>query len=248
MWVLAAKPSLFTSQIDNFSETCVYPVLLTSATSEERIRDLELAVGDDQDGDHEGEDARGNGRKERSSKRDPHAMLLRIERVIPPNATATLYQSVVFRLLEMQLSIDTGTLAVLLTDLYDDFVPPSTDELIVERCPDKWLRDLKASMAAPLADSIDIPLVKKRVLSQKLNIGNLTMHPMKLILSFAPTKSPKRTKQQKSVRLARHFKHALSLIALDAMPVKIQGFSCEEVCESMDSLSAFILDKYRLIR
>lgn len=232
-------------QIDNFSETAVYPVLLTSLGAQERkerkakdkSRSL-LSGGMDALPDAPGGGAGGASLSSKDNG-DPYLNCFECSmyQEVPEDQNTPILKSVAFRLLELNVTLDSATILVYVTDLHSD---------ILERASNRQLTDKLALTldAQEFNDKVFTLLQSDRLqniewqytISQqnKMFIEHLVIHPMRVSLSFYPTKFPRSTKAiHPSLRWMRSLENVTSV---EGFELKIKSYIASNVMEPLPRL------------
>jgi hypothetical protein len=231
-------------QIDNFSETAVYPVLLTSLGVQER-KDRKTR-----------EKSRGlltsNGEVGDSYQPEQYLNCFEFSmyREVPEDQNTPIVKSVAFRLLQLNITLDSASILVYVTDLHSD---------ILEKASNRQLSDKLALTldAKEFNDKTFVFLQSDRLnniewqytISQqnKMFIEHLTIHPMRVSLSFYPTKFPRSTKDiHPSLRWMRSLEKVASV---EDFELKIHSYIAYNVMEPiprlMESIGTKVLREIR---
>jgi hypothetical protein len=128
-----------------------------------------------------------------------------------PEATYPHYAYIAARLLELSIAIDSSTLQLLILDFGSDFAffDGSVAKALHE--PQLWVEQFSRNVLLPEKQlHVDIcqSLIEAR--APKVYIENLSLHPVKLTLSFMQTTLPRRE--------ATHVAHALAVGVLSYIP------------------------------
>lgn len=205
-------------QIDNFSESAVYPVLLRSARIE---------GGDDT-----------------VSKRGSAKNLQFIEYSMvvesPKDQSASLIRYVACRVLEVSVALDSASLLIAASDLLS-YV--SGSEMSQEKFSLMNAENFNSNMLKQLTyDRLyEVEYQYKASQNQKIFFENLILHPMKFTLDFYPNRFPRKTKEIPPD--LRWLTTLESITAVENFQIRIKSFIAENAMESVPSLMERIGNK-----
>lgn len=207
-------------QVDNYSETAVYPVLL-----------------------HKSHHADKAAEKEGSEKREPVFIEFALTMEQPADQNTAIVKYVAFRILEMQLQLDSASVLIYLCDLHKDLVDVRANMRSEEFSLLLEARDFNEAVAVPVRQSslYDCDLQYKLSQGKKLFYEHILIHPMKLSVSFYPTHFPRSPADlpagMKWIALLEN------ISAVEEMDVKIKSFIVRNVMESQSTLANRIVTK-----
>lgn len=206
-------------QVDNYSETCVYPVMLHGA------RDP---------------------RHDRGSQNDTPIIQVAIIQDTPMGTVSVQhYRYIAIRILEIDIAIDSATLWLLLSDLIMDLEFVSHDQALATKLPERWIQEFNNRLLSSEEQSRMVDVYKSQMVAQasKMYFQELIIHPIKITLTFVQTPFPRKKDSDTVTMYAALLELVTSIASVDKMVIKLNSFIVSEALESADSLSARILSK-----
>jgi hypothetical protein len=256
-------------QIDNYSETAIFPVLLHSYNSQER-KDAVAAEKRNQalrriDSKH----------KKRSSveataavNTDLNFLSIACVKDTPVNTVTPIFRYLALKMLELKVALDSSTIQIYLLDLHNDVmtVLETRDQALAIERPEKWIDKYNTSVVTAIkgiaSTGTDVvskgspnrpkkvsissaQVTKKKVELQKskIYIENLILHPLKINVTFAPTPFPRSASENiLATRKYAMFKYIKMISNIDELIIKINSFIItSSIMETSESLSLRIL-------
>jgi hypothetical protein len=211
-------------QLDNYSETCIYPVLLRSERNWKEDNELE---------------------------KDPNKSMSFIESSVvidyPKDQSSSIIKYAAFRMLEIHASIDSASILIVASDLLS-FVSDFTSVDYGSMGGNSNSSSSKDSHLQTIASVYNETLMK-HIHSNKLYnidyqykysqtpvyfIESLTIHPMKLTLSFYPSHFPRKTTD---IPAPLRFMTKVEVVtSVEDFQVKIKSFIAENAMDSLPKL------------
>jgi hypothetical protein len=253
-------PSVITSysltvadmQVDNYSETAVFPVLMHSFSASHRER-KKAARRRKRAIRRTPPQARGRGRGRgrplsESADDDFPFVALSVVQELTEGSIAPIFKYVALRVLEIKLAVDSSTLQLYFCDLHGDLGGETREQALAVELPEEWVEQFNYRMVGPgyrrvFGDAdgsntgglVDLLKTMKTAQEGKMYFETFVIHPMKLRLSFLPTPFP-RSKHEDilSAEQYRGFKIIRAIAQVDELVVKVSMFL---VTESMDSVA-----------
>ena len=211
-------------QIDNYSESVVYPVLLNSFNSEEKKYHSKYKTKD-----------------------DPPFFHLSSFSIIPRGQKAPVIKYFAFKILEIKLSIDSSSILIYLSDLHDDFFPDSSLlKLTNQSAIESYIASFNSELITTLKERnyADVEKTFESAQVTKIYVESLVIHPIKINLTFTPTNYSRSSSNESSVILKYPWiKIIQNITAVDEFEVKINSFIVENAMDSIESLGTRILSK-----
>jgi hypothetical protein len=198
-------------QVDSFSETAMYPVLLFGGAK------FEKASLDTED--------------------SPCVLKFSIVSEIPEGSSTVIYKYVALRVLPLRVEVDSATLQLLHVDFIRDLNITSQDEVVALTAPDQYIKSLNMKLMSTFfrRQIVDIYGAKTAAHASKLYIEELVIHPLKFLFTFTQVPFPRKTDADENVAYAL-FNILTTLAGVDEMELKFNSFI---VSGSMESLTTF---------
>lgn len=223
-------------QIDNFSESALYPVLLQQTKKSKKLSEKALEKAGSPKGGAGSDTSFDN-----AAMSSFIQFSLALEK--PPDQNTSVMKYVAFRILEAQVQIDSASILIVLSDLIKDMMNLHSNLQFGEYSLELQAQNFNSAASAPLLQSSLYDLEKQYKLSygNKMFYEHIVIHPIKLVVSFSPSHYP---------RPASDIPPALkwmivveSITGFEDMAVKVKSFIAKNALESPDSLSTRILNK-----
>lgn len=236
-------------QVDNYSESAMYPVLMHSTKKEihknvsngARLGDessFEGSITMERDGTQNDDDDV----KTEVLLEVPWLQFTLVQEQ-PYGTTTSVMKYVAFRVLELAIEVDSATLQLLYTDLLSDLKIVSREEALAITVPDHWIDDFNKIQIAPEQRLRQIDVYKSQLSAKasKIFIEKLIIHPIKIMLTFVQTPYPRK---REIVTLRSTAINVLTAMAgFDRMQVKLKSFEVEDAMQSTSSLWNHIKNK-----
>jgi molybdopterin-binding protein len=228
-------------QVDNYSETMIYPVLIHSYHSNER-KDAarKKAI--------QNTNSRFKRKKSTSTAsadsedvvEDPLTFVtFGMVKFVPQGSITATFKYLALRILELKVAVDTSTLQIYLLDLHNDLVGESVEQMLASANPTKWITNFNSRTV--VADGtypiVNVPRAHKYASVQRMYIEEFALHPIKVRLSYSHTPFPRdssedifSTPQYRWVRFIR------AIAGVDDFLFKLKSFIVSDVLESTNSL------------
>jgi hypothetical protein len=194
--VSSAEFTIADLQVDNYSETAVYPVFMHGYKKFEwnrRRADSQSQVGQSTSSSRDF----GSARSMSSSSSDfteagftgqNNAPLLQFSVIkeILPSTSTPIYKYVGFRMMPLAIETDSSTVRLLYYDLFLDLKYLSIDQVLASKQPAQWIEKFNRDVMAPVHHIryIDAFKAQEKVLATKLYFKQLIIHPLKIIITF----------------------------------------------------------------
>jgi len=236
--------------IDNFSDGAIYPVLLNSINSDERLqaekqrRRASNASGANNDA---------SGSQRIGEAEQEYRPFLRFstmwERPRGQNAVVVKYLAV--RLLELKVALDTSTIFIYFLDLHRDLIqePVFIDGSDL-RGVQYYLDDFNGQVLDTQLHHVNaqdvVPFsALSRARAHKYYFEALIVHPIKITVTFTPTSLPASRNSSALVQLGDHSKLRLlpRVAAVEDFALKVNSFIVDHAMESTRTMQQRILTK-----
>eukprot|EP01041_Mallomonas_annulata_P001683 gene1683-3255_t len=206
-------------QVDNYSETCIHPVLLHSSKEGRRHHQGYLA--------------------------DAPLMQIAVIQDTPVGSSLVHYRYIAVRVLELELAVDSSTIQLLISDLISDLEFVSRDQALASRVPEKWIEEYNIRMVSQEDQRQLVDVYKSQIVAQasKMYFQELILHPMKITLTYAQTPFPRKKETDNLSVSAAVLEVLTSMAGVDRMVIKLNSFIVSEAIESVNSLSQRIISK-----
>jgi hypothetical protein len=248
-------------QIDNYSETAIYPVLLHS-TKKEIQRNVSKGSQKFEESDkikrlNKGKSIIDDDNNSKELIENTGKIFLIDEDVEVPflqytmtqetiqGSKSPVYKYIGFRILEMSIQIDSSTLQLIFTDLFSDLKIITKEQSLATTTPKEWLEEYNKFLLSP-EQQLQLVDVKKSYLSaktSKMYFEKLIIHPIKIAFTFVQSPFPrKRTKGMDTLHST--FVNVLtSFVGVDSMHIRLNSFEVEDAMQSIESLIDHITNK-----
>lgn len=229
-------------QVDSYSETAIYPVLLHS---EKRAQEL-VSGGSGKNSSHGGRSGKAHGGSKVSGVDENEVPFLKVS-VIQETPAAYGSNSIVryfaARLLPVVVELDSATMKLIFTDFLDDLKVISRSQAYAMSRPAEWLDEFNRAVLYPEQryQMVDVCRSKLQAQQSKIFFRSLTIHPVKITLTFVQTTFPRRL--EKETLQSTVLNVAMSLVGVDDLPLKLNSFEVEGAMESLSSLIGMITAK-----
>lgn len=214
-------------QLDNYSESAVYPILIRS-TKKEVHNSITM------------EDEEGDLPEVTSDSKPGEKPFIELSIAVEQQADkCAVVKYMAFRILSVVVQVDSATMQLLFLDLLDDLKVLSASQALAINMPDRWLKDFNAQVFHPGQKLIDIYKSKASSQQSKMYIKTLLIHPMKVTITFFQTAFPRR--QRRETLQSTMLNAMMSLVGVESMQIKLNSFEVEDAMESIDTLCSLIL-------
>lgn len=242
-------------QVDNYSETFIYPVMIHSTKKEihksvTSTGDYEDEAGDD-DGEADGEvwrdiseDSKKMGDPNDDGKIQEVPLLqVTIIQEISRETASSVYPYIAVRMLPLAVEVDSATLQLLYNDLLSDlkFISSSQVQAVVE--PTDWIDEFNKKLFSPREQLQHVDVYRAQMVTQasKMYFEKLVVHPIKLVLTFVQVPYPR--KEGPDTIRSTVANALTSLAAVEKMKIKLKSFDVENAMETKSSLLNHIAKK-----
>ncbi len=212
-------------QIDNYSESALYPVLLNSFNSVEKRRHA----------------------KHKSGLDDPPFFSFSIVIITPAGQKTPVVKLCVVRVLEIKLSIDSATILIYFNDLHDDLFIDSYHEMVHDhRSSELFIKRFNDELLSSVTEerSVDIDAIYESAQTTKIYFESVILHPVKITLTFAPVNFSRQFAFESSIMSKYPWISIIqNMAAVDEFEIKIKSFIVKNAMESLDSLGSRVLSK-----
>ena len=105
------------------------------------------------------------------------------------NPLTTRFKYFAFRLLELSIQLDSGSILTFLSDFLGDMKMLSHDQIIAMTLPEKWINEFNIKLLSPENRSQFVDVYKAQVKAEqsKMYFEQFVIHPLKLYLTFMHT-------------------------------------------------------------
>lgn len=221
-------------QIDNFSETAVYPVLLTSVSTQER---KERKAKDRQQGSSSDPVSSDSGSVASREVEYLNFMEFSCFRDVPEDQKTGVLRSIAFRLLELKVTVDSASILLYITDLHSDILEKATsrnvaDKLALTVDAQEFNDKIFAFVQSDRIRNVEWQYTLSQ--QSKFFIEQLTIHPMRASLSFYPNRFPRSMKAiHPSLRWMRSLENVTSV---EDFELRINSYIATNVLEPLPRL------------
>lgn len=248
--------SVMDLQLDNYSETTIYPVLLRSKKKQIR-RSVTYATEEHstrhESGSFDSYDSYGVAPSSRKLSTDGSERIAELEgekafitlTVIQDTpleeGKQPIFKYIAFRILSLAIDLDSGSLRLFFLDFFDDLKILSSDQALAMTKPQKWFYDFNYQILSPTTPLVNV--IQSKLLSQqsKIYIKHLIIHPIKITISFYQTTYQGREKLE---TLQSNFLNAFAaLVGVEKMQLRLSSFEVEDAMESVNTLTERISAK-----
>lgn len=244
--------------VDNYTDTCIYPVLLNSINSDERIqaekqRRRALTSSGTNPSDVSSENLSTMGDETGENSQDYHPFLrfsAMWER--PRGQQAVIVKYLAVRMLELKVALDTSTLYLYFLDLHKDlvqdpyFIDSSDSEGVMRYLEEYNCKVLDTQLYHVNNCDVDADQVFRQAQAHKLFFEALIIHPIKITVTFTPTSMPSSRGAPAIAELGGN-NNKLRLLpkvaAVEDFEIKISSFIVDHALESVRSMRQRVLTK-----
>jgi hypothetical protein len=166
-------------QIDNYSESVVYPVLLNSFNSMEKKNYAKY-----------------------KNTNDPHFFVASLLSVTPRGQKTPVVKLCVLRVLEINLSIDSATILIYFSDLHDNLFIDSYHEMQEDhQSVELYIKEYNEKLLTNILTdgNVNIDEVLKSAQTTKIYFESLVLHPVKITLTFVPVNYTRQSTFESSI-------------------------------------------------
>jgi hypothetical protein len=249
-------------QVDNYSETVIYPVMLRSKKKEiynsvniegevTAMASMHGTGGGEQSDSlsRGGKAGAADGEQEerpenvKSEVDVPFIKLTVIKETQADDASTPTFKYVAFRILSVAVEVDSATMQLLFTDLLNDLKVLTQDQALALTAPAKWVHDYNVNALYPEHQYgiVDVYRAKINAQRSKMHFKNLIIHPVKLTLTFVQTIFPRR--QQADSLQSTVLNVFMALVGVEKLQLRLKSFAVEDAMESSGSLIDLVLQK-----
>jgi hypothetical protein len=209
-------------QIDNYSETMVYPVLLRRVEQK--------------------------GEKKEGEETLPFFHFAAVRETtsgVPPSVQ---YRNINMRIIEFALEVDSSTIQLLLTDVLGEFTVETAMDALARSQPEQWIAGYNSQIVSPIhrIKLVDIFKCHMEAKASKIYFEVIKIHPMKVALTFVPTNAPHRDESKTDSIGTAVIDILTSMAAVELMEIRFNSFIVKDAIESVGSLQTRIRQKLYL--
>eukprot|EP01042_Synura_sphagnicola_P000008 gene8-9_t len=203
-------------QIDNYSETAVDPVLLLCVDTPHKKGEID------------------------SSENLPAFQLCAIEST-SKDASSAHFEYIGVRLLELAISVDSGTIEIITSDLLGDLVFQSPEDILARENPEKWMRQFTTAIL-PHKQRRELVMfysLRQKLKASKIYFNHFILHPLKSRITFTKSSNPRGDSVDENAYLA-----ILNTVPdTTMMPLGVSSFIVTDAFESRETLINCIIMK-----
>ena len=246
-------------QVDNYSETAIYPVLLRSRKKEVR-RSVALGSSSSDGGDGSGTRNRQestllapppsstDGKSNDSSRKqpeDPFVKVTIVQEVSADGSQQPVFKYVACRVLSLAVEVDSATVQLLFADLLDDLKILTHEQALAISVPDQWLAEFNQKQLYPQQQLRLVDLYRSKIQAQqsKMYFRKLVIHPIKVTFTFAQTTFPRRIGQHRETLQSTVLNVLMSLVGVEKLQLRLRSFEVDDAMESVSTLVDLITSK-----
>ena len=162
--------------------------------------------------------------------------------VISPTDDTLVYKYCALRVLELVVHVDSATVQLLLSDLFNDLKFISKDQAEAIQEPVMWAEHFNKKLLCPKENLqlVDVFEAKKFSQASKMYFESLIIHPIKISLTFLQTTFPRHLGKTSFKSTLVNFVSAFA--GVENMTVRLKSFEVEDALESTKSLSMHIVN------
>ncbi|RYH20785.1 hypothetical protein EON65_22470, partial [archaeon] len=225
--------SVLDLQLDNYSESCIYPVLIRSTKKE-----VHNSIAMDDESYAEASDTTSITSDKTSRTERPFIEMSLAVETTTSYTKRSIIKYFAFRILSVVVEVDSATMQVVFLDLIDDLKVLSEAQALANSVPTKWLQSFNYTVYHPGQKLLDIYASKSVSLQSKMYIKQMIIHPMKITITFFQTALTR--KKQKDTLQSTVLNAMMSLVGVENMQIRLNSFEVEDAMESFDTLQSLI--------
>lgn len=224
-------------QVDNYSESVVYPVLLHRShrslkkAASEKKKESAMAASPTASG--------------KSSIEGGESDFIQFSLVLeqPSDQSTSIVKYVAFRVLEAQVQLDSASILIYLCDMHKDLVEVHTTLQSGEYSLELQAQNFNNTLAVPSMESslYNCDRQYKLAHGNKIFYEYIVIHPMKVSASFYPTHFPRELSEMPAGM--KWMTMVESVSAVEEMDLKVKSFIARNALESSDKLAIRIVNK-----
>ena len=220
--ILTMEVSVFDMQVDNYSETAIYPVLFRKMPNGNRSIEA------------------GGNKKDENEIPFLQVALLQ-EKVIETGTITIKYLTA--RVLEFAVELDSGSILLLLTDVWGKVKFLTPDQALSFVNPQAWITRYNRQITSPIMTRELTNVYEAQCMTQTSRIlfEQLVLHPIKVSLTFMQTDLP--TGREESLTSSNALDMLVSVATVNSLEIRLNSFIVNNVVESISSLQARVLTK-----
>lgn len=247
-------------QVDNYSESAIYPVLIHSFDSNDRKRSFRRAKHSkslipqsisDESSDNASYQEDVSDMSTRLSKLD--FLSFAVVQETPLGMTTPIFKYIALRVLELKIALDSSTIQLYLLDIHDDLIGNTSNNdsfyNLSSNAMNKYVHEYNQYLTFYSKHPLDAKAAKKFVQGYKLYVEELVIHPLKFSISFMTSSFPRNRKQNEDVFGSSKFlllQLFRGIAGVEEMTIRVTSFIVKNVMETQDALISRIL--YKLLR
>ena len=219
--LVSAELTIQDFQLDNYSESALYPVMLHSIAR--KIPEGQPPL--DEDGS--------------PIPPSPAIQIIAVRDESFPSRTKTPhFRYIAARILELEVAIDSATIQILLTDLTEDIGVVTPDHKLCLDDPKRWMHNYSRLLMSPGHRLHSYSRMKNQS-SNNVYIEQLILHPISVNVTYSHTEWPRTQEENVLVLLS----YIPSFAAVDRFPIQLSSFTVDQVLDSVESLTTRVLKK-----
>jgi hypothetical protein len=221
-------------QVDNYSETAVYPVLFRKVKNSRRKTPTNTSIGG----------------FVFESRADNSLISFAFSKEVSPSSSTSPSQMVKYhyltlRILEFAVEVDSGTIYQFLEIFLNEIKVISRDDILVSSDPSDWILSYSRNLLSieNRFQYVDIYKSQLKAQESKLYFEHLIFHPIKISLTFLQTEyTPLSSSKVKTISSSL-LELLTSAVAVELMEIKLNSFIVTDAHESLATLQSRVFTK-----
>ena len=236
------------AQIDNYSQSVIYPVLLTTTVgSSANVGENQSAPQSPEKSLPDSNNQIGLGEGDDETMNTNTFIYFMLVQQSPKEQQMSIIKYLGFRMLETRISIDSASILLYMSDLHRDLLEGlagvdsegfSTISL-TESFNSSVMKELSMTSTAEI--SKDIYRECEKAQTDKIVIESLEIHPIKVVINFSPSHYPRSKKEIPA--MVRWMTKIETVSPVEDFAIKIKSFKAQDAMESVSTLTDRILQK-----
>jgi hypothetical protein len=245
--------------VDNYTDAAIYPVLLNSINSDERLqaeKQRKRRAGPPSRDTDTASDNMSVADEDVGEADQQYRPFLRFSAMWerPRGQNAVVVKYCAMRALELKVALDTSTIYIYFLDLHSDLLQDpvfidSTDPRGLQRFFEEFnAKVLDTQLYHVNAQDVDTTVAFRQAQAHKYFFEALIIHPLKITLTFTPTSVPAARNNAAAAAFGANNKLRLlpKVAAVEDFELKVKSFIVDHAMESIRSLRQRVLAKTAL--
>jgi hypothetical protein len=228
-------------QVDNYSETTVYPVLLHSYHSSERKEAARKKAIQSTNSRFKRKNSLSSTASTESAEQEDalNFVTFGMVKFVPQGSITATFKYLAVRVLEIKVAVDTSTLQLYFLDLHNDLIGESVEQVLATANPSRWINNFNSRTVVgdDTVMLVNVPRAQRHASVQRMYIEEFVIHPIKVRLSYTHTSFPRDASEDIfSSPQYRWVKFIQSVAGVDDFLFKLKSFIVSDALESTSSL------------